>query len=166
MATTPSTRIPSRPRTGPDHQLPPAGGTDDRAPGLSGLLRDLLTDTQTLFRQEIELARLETTRTAKRLAIDSAWIAAGVAVAAVGGLCLVFALALGLGSLLGSYWLGTLITGLLLLVIGGIVAWRGIGSLKREKLAPEHTVDSVREDAEWARQELREFKQELQGSER
>jgi hypothetical protein len=164
MATIGGTRISGSNRsTPPDHQLPPGRGAD-RGLGLSQLLRELIADTRTLVRQEIELAKVETTRTAKRLAVDGVWIAAGAAVVALGGLCLVLAMALGLGALLGSYWLGTLITGLVLVLIGALAAWKGVGDLKRGNLAPEQTVDSVKEDAAWARRELEEFKQELKGS--
>lgn len=166
MAKTGGTRTPGPTRAAPpDHQLPPGRPENgaDRPPGLSKLLRDLISDTRTLVRQEIQLARVETTRTAKRIAVDGAWIAAGAAILAVGGLCLVLALALGLGALLGSYWLGTLITGLLLALIGAAVAWKGVRDLRRGNLAPEQTVESVKADAEWARREFEEFKQELQG---
>lgn len=144
----------------PDHQLPPGEGAFRRSgQGVGDLLRDLATDVGTLVRQEIELARLEITRTATGVAKDGAWIAVGAAIAAVGGLVLVVALALGLGALLGSYWLGTLITGVLLLLIGGLFAWKGLRDFRRRELAPTRTVATLREDADWARQEAEDFKQ-------
>lgn len=160
---TPGTRAPSRRGAAPpDHQLPAEGdATAGRATSLGGLLRDLADDTRTLVRQEIELARMEVTRTAAGVAKDSAWIAAGVAIVAVGGLVLVVALALGLGALLGSYWLGTLITGAFLLLLGGLFAWKGVRDLRRRELAPTRTVSTIREDADWARDEARDFKQGL-----
>lgn len=160
----------------PDHQLPPgrgeagsgpaAGpgrrvGAAGEEPGLGALLRSLGEDMGTLVRQEIELAKLETTRTAKRVALDGAWIGAGATIAAVGGLCLVVALALGLGALLGSYWLGTAITGLVLVATGALVAWKGAGDLRRGEFGPRRTVATLKEDAAWARREARDFKDEL-----
>lgn len=156
----------------PDHQLPPGRGPasvggpeepliDAGRPGLGTLLRSLGEDIGTLVRQEIALAKAEASRTAKRVASDGAWIATGAAIAAVGGLTLVVAMALGLGALLGSYWLGTLITGLVLVLAGGLVAWKGIADLRRGELAPTRTVETLREDAEWARREMRDFKDEL-----
>lgn len=152
----------------PDHQLPPgrgegagAGGRPDAGPGLGTLLRSLGEDVGTLVRQEIRLAKAEAGRTARRVAADSAWIGAGAVIAAVGALCLVIAMALGLGALLGSYWLGTLITGAVLILTGGLVAWKGLGDLRRGELTPRRTVESLREDAEWARREARDFREEL-----
>lgn len=149
----------------PDHQLPPGRGHrasgDGAEPGLSDLVRSLAEDLGTLVRQEIDLARLELTRTARRLAADGAFIGIGAAIAAVGALCLVIALALGLGVLLGSYWLGTLITGLLLLLLGGGFAWKGVRDLRRQELMPKKTTASLREDARWAKDEAQDLKQSL-----
>ena len=164
--------------TRPDHQLPPgrgeAGsgpavgpgrrvGAEGPEPGLGALLRSLGEDVGTLVRQEIELAKLEASRTAKRVALDGAWIGAGAVIVAVGGLCLVVAMALGLGALLGSYWLGTLITGLVLVAAGALVAWKGAGDLRRGGFAPTGTVETLKEDAAWAKREAREFRDELKG---
>lgn len=154
-------------RTAPDHQLHPGSSEDlgDAGPesrtGLGTLLRSLGDDMGTLVRQEIRLAKAEAARTAKRVASDSAWIGAGAAIVAVGGLCLVLAMALGLGALLGSYWLGTLITGAVLVLGGALAAWKGVRDLRRGDLAPRRTVETVREDVEWARREARDFKEEL-----
>lgn len=164
-----ATPQPARPDAGPvtrgadaDRQLPPATGREPspRAP-LGDLLRSLAQDTSTLVRQEIRLAKLEAGRTARRVAVDSAWIAAGAGILAVGGLCLVLALALGLGALLDSYWLGTLITGVVLVAIGLLVAWKGARDLRDSELAPKGTVETLREDADWARNEVRDFRNQL-----
>ena len=158
-------RAPSAGRpTPPDHQLPPGRGDGRigaREPGLGTLLRSLGEDMGVLVRQEIELAKAEASRSARRVARDSAWIGAGGAIMAVGGLCLVLAMALGLGALLGSYWLGTLITGLVLVLAGALFAWKGVRDLRKGGLAPTRTVETVREDVDWARREMRDFKDEL-----
>jgi hypothetical protein len=155
------TRIPE-----PERQLPAPDddgrdidvGDPGRGTSLVGLLREFAEDTRMLVQQEIALAKMEAAHTAKRVAIDGAWIGAGAAVVAVGGLCLVLALALGLGALLGSYWLGTLITGLLLLLVGGLIAWRGVHDLKKGGFAPTDTVESLKDDKDWAQHELDDFK--------
>lgn len=158
MATPDTRSTPSRrPDADAGHQLPPGRGE----PGLGTLFRSLGEDMGVLVRQEIELAKAEAGHTAKRVAKDSAWIGTGAAIAGVGGLCLVLALALGLGALLGSYWLGTLITGAVLVLAGGLFAWKGVRDLQRGGLAPKRTVETVREDVDWARREVRDFKDEL-----
>lgn len=153
-----------------EHQLPPAGAGTRGAAGtgaagsasIVGLIRDLADDTRTLIQQEIQLAKLEATETARRVVVDSAWIGAGAGVVAVGGLCLVLALALGLGSLLGSYWLGTLITGAILVLAGALIAWKGIRDLQKGGFAPTETVQSLQSDKDWAAHEVDEFKTGIQ----
>lgn len=172
----------------PDHRLPAARGGEDRVegpaesagrhagseprrtggeaegrPGIGALLRSLAEDMSTLVRQEIRLARMEAGRTAKRVAVDGAWIGTGAAIMAVGGLCLVLALALGLGALLGSYWLGTLVTGLLLIGVGALTAWKGARDLRSGNLGPTDTIETMRENQAWARQEARELRDDLTG---
>lgn len=144
-------------RSDPDHQLPPVSG----GRGVIGLLRQLADDTRTLVQQEIALAKMEATHTVKRVVVDGAWIGAGVAIIAVGGLCLVLALALGLGALLDSYWLGTLITAVLLFLVGGLFAWKGMRDLRKGGFAPTETMDSLQDDRDWAERELDDFKQGL-----
>lgn len=165
MAPTDTSELPAnRVATDPDHQLPPAGdgvAGDYGRTGIGQLIRDLAEDTRTLVQQEIELAKLEVSHGVKRVVKDSAWIGAGAAIVAVGALCLVLALALGLGALLGSYWLGTLITGLILLAAGALAAWKGIGDLKKGGLLPTGSVESLQEDRSWARKEVEDFKQGL-----
>lgn len=155
--------------TDPDHQLPPAEGDgagsvpeDLEKTGLVALFRDLAEDTRTLVQQEIDLAKMEARRTVKRVVVDSAWIGAGTAILAVGGICLVLAAALGLGALLDSYWLGTLITGALLFLVGALAAWKGIRDLKRGGFAPSDTVESLRTDKSWAEEEMDDFKRALE----
>ncbi|HUG41727.1 MAG TPA: phage holin family protein [Longimicrobiales bacterium] len=165
MARTQTRRPARRGPARPDHQLPPGRGDDPEPgpgrPGLGTLLRSLAEDMGTLVRQEIQLAKAEAGHTVKRVAADGAWIAAGTVIAAVGALCLVLALALGLGALLDSYWLGTLITGAVLVLGGALVAWKGVRDLRKGELAPTRIVKTLRDDAEWAKREVRDFKEEL-----
>ncbi|MDX1673661.1 MAG: phage holin family protein [Longimicrobiales bacterium] len=135
-------------------RVPSEGGD-----GLGRLLKDLMEDTRTLVQQEIELVRMEVGRSFRRLAVDGAWIWAGAVVLTVGLLCLALALALGLGALLDSYWLGALITGGTFLLVGAILAWRGVRDLRSGGLLPSNPLESLQENREWARRELNELKQ-------
>lgn len=149
------TEIPEHPRTG-DTSIEDL--TDDPA-GFIRLLKDLAEDTRTLVQQEIELVRLEVGHSLKRITKDGAWIWAGAVVVTVGLICLALALALGLGALLDSYWLGALITGGAFLLLGALVAWRGIRDLKSGGLLPSNPLESLDENRDWARDELEQLKQ-------
>lgn len=157
----PAPTAPSRPEVGARDEITDyEGGPEGRA-GFVRLLKDLAEDTRTLVQQEIELLRLETGRSIKRVAVDGAWIWAGAVVLTVGLICLALAMALGLGVLLGSYWLGALITGAAFLLVGGVLAWRGVRDLRSGGLLPSAPLQSLREDRDWALDEIDELKQGL-----
>ena len=137
----------------------PGADLDRRPDGFVQLLKDLGDDIRTLIQQEIELARLEVGQSAKRVAVDGAWIWAGAVVLTVGLICLALALALGIGALLDSYWLGALITGGAFLLFGGLLAWRGIRDLTAGGLLPTNPLTSWKENRDWAKQEMDELKQ-------
>lgn len=156
----PSTAAPPPDTDARDEITDYEGGPEGRA-GFGRLLKDLAEDTRTLVQQEIELVRLELARSGKRMAVDGAWILAGAVVVTVGLICLALALALGLGALLDSYWMGTLITGAAFLLIGGLLAWRGVRDLRAGGLLPGGPLQSLREDRDWAVTEMEELKQGL-----
>ncbi|MGK7311505.1 MAG: phage holin family protein [Candidatus Longimicrobiales bacterium M2_2A_002] len=152
------TEAPEHPGTG---DAPSVDELTDDPAGVARLLKDLAEDTRTLVQQEIELIRLEVGHSLKRITTDGAWIWAGAVVVTVGLICLALALALGLGALLDSYWLGTLITGGAFLLLGGLVAWRGIRDLKSGGLLPTNPLESLEENRDWAQGELDELKQAI-----
>lgn len=135
--------------------------------GLPQLLNSLLSDAGVLIRSEIELAKLEIQRSASRLARESAFIAAGGFLIALGLLVLlVFAILL-LGELLGDqYWLSTLIVGAILCLAGALVIAKGRRGLRADRLAPQETVASLNETRAWIDREAAELKRELTAPER
>jgi hypothetical protein len=56
---------------------------------------------------------------------------------------------------------GTLVTGLFLVLVGGIFLLKGLRDLRKRSFLPTRTTESLREDARWAREEAREFKEGL-----
>ena len=70
------------------------------------------------------------------------------------------ALVIGLGILIDSYWVSSLIVGVIILVVAGLLAKAAISGLKKG-LAPKESAKSVREDVDWAKRESQRVKQEL-----
>lgn len=125
-------------------------------PGLGELFRQLAKDTGDLLRHEIQLAKMELGEAASTMVSDVIQVAIALAVAGVGALALVVAMILGIGALLdGAYWAGALITGGLLVLIGGLMALRALKELGETSLKPEAAVDTLKEDREWAKEEVR-----------
>ena len=135
------------------------GSTDER--GTRDLLKQLANEGSELFRNEMSLAKLEMRDMAREVALDSAKLGSALGLALIGGLALVTAAIIGLGHLLdGRFGLSALIIGVLFLVVGGFMAKAGIDGLK-ERSGPEQTIQSLKRDKEWARREVREFKEEI-----
>jgi hypothetical protein len=121
---------------------------------LGELFADLARETSTLVRQEVTLARTEMTQKVTQVARDGGTIGIGGAIAYAGFLAIVPALILGLGQVL-PLWLSALIVGLVVAGVGYGVIQRGVSALKRANLTPHETIETLKEDAEWAKDQTK-----------
>ena len=110
---------------------------------LGTLFADLSDKTTLLIRQEINLAKEEVKEKVKRAALDVVSFLVGAFVAYTGLLALIAAAAIALSLVLPS-WLATLIVGLVVIAVGGILVWVGINSLKDINLTPERTIETLK----------------------
>ena len=113
--------------------------------GLGALFADLSDKTTLLIRQEISLAKEEMKSKVKRAALDVVFFLIGAFIAYIGLLALIAAAALALSLVLPS-WLATLIVGVVVILIGGILVWVGVNSLKNINLKPERTIETLKDD--------------------
>jgi len=132
---------------------PPDG--DLREHSIAGLVKDLATETSTLVRQEIDLAKAEMTERGKRAGKGAGMLAAGAAVAllAFGALtaCLIAVLDLAMPT-----WAAALIVTAVYAVIAGVLVMTGRNQLREAAPpVPEQTIDSVKEDVQWAKTRTR-----------
>ena len=121
---------------------------------LGELFADLSRETSTLVRQEVELAKTEMTQKASRVGKDIGFMAVGGALAYAGLLALLAALVIGLATLGVPWWLSALLVGVVVVGIGYALIQKGLQALKRENLAPKQTIETLKEDAEWAKQQM------------
>lgn len=119
-------------------------------PSLGSLMSDLAQQASMLVRQEVELAKTEVTHSAQRMGKGAGFIAAGAALG-YAGLLAVIATCMVLLALVVKAWLAALIVTALVLAGAGLLVMTGINMVKRQKLAPEHTMETIREDVEWAK---------------
>ena len=118
------------------------------------LLGELGRETAALVRQEMALAKTEISQKASRIGKDIGFLAAGGAVAYAGLLAVVAAIIIGLAQAGMPWWAAALLVGVLVLGLGGFLAWKGLDALKREDLAPRQTVETLKEDAKWTREQI------------
>jgi hypothetical protein len=80
-------------------------------------------------------------------------MAAGGALAYAGLLALIATVIIVLANVM-AWWLSALIVGIVVVAIGGLMIQRGMSALKQSGIAPEQTIDTLKEDKEWARKQL------------
>jgi uncharacterized membrane protein YqjE len=135
---------------------PPDGRGDPREESIAELVKRLAADTSTLVHQEIELAKAELAEKGRTAGAGAGMLGgAGVAgLLALGALtaCLIALLA----TWIDHVWLAALIVGLVEAAIAAVLALRGRDRIKAAAPpAPEQTIESVKEDVEWARTRTR-----------
>jgi hypothetical protein len=123
---------------------------DARERGIGELVKDLASQTSTLVRQEIQLAQAEVTQKGK-VAGKGAGMLAGAAVA---GLLALGALTAALIALLDkamATWVAALIVMALWAIVAAVLAKAGQKALQRATPPAPQTVETVKEDIQWAK---------------
>jgi hypothetical protein len=138
--------------------------TTSQPNSIPSLLRDLRDEAMTLVRQQVDLAKVELKENVSKLGGHLAQIAAGGVVTLIGAVVLL----IGLGQLLGvgleaaglseetAQWLGPVIVGLIVAVIGWAMLAKAKKALAREPIAPRQTIESLKADQQWAKTKLQE----------
>jgi hypothetical protein len=121
---------------------------------LGDLFGDLATEVSELLRKEVALAKLEVGQNAKRVGKNVGYLVIGGAVAYAAMLAIIAALIMLLDNVMPS-WGAALVVGL---IVGGI-AWLMIGkataALKETDVTPQQTVETLKEDAAWVKQQIK-----------
>jgi uncharacterized membrane protein YqjE len=126
------------------------GHTDPRERGIGELVKDLASQTSTLVRQEIDLAKAEVTEKGK-LAGKGAGMLGGAAVAALLGLGAFTALLIIALDAALPLWLAALIVTVLWLVVAAVLGLSGKKALQASTPPAPQTVETVKEDIQWAK---------------
>ena len=131
-------------------------GRLDGQRSMGTLLRDLAEGSASLVRNEARLARVEVTTMLSAVGTGTAAIAVGGVLALLGVLAFFTGLVLLPGDqwLRDRYWLAALIV---MLIAGGVAAWfakQGLALLSPQRLVPDETIASLKEDKEWLKHPL------------
>jgi drug/metabolite transporter (DMT)-like permease len=132
-----------------------AASNDGRS--VVALVRDIADGSATLIRGEVRIARLEVADVVKGIATGTGFIAVGGVLALLGGLSLLAGVILLIGDQWlprDLYWVAAL---LVVIVSGGIAllfARRGLSLLSPSALAPDQTVETLKEDKEWLKRRM------------
>jgi hypothetical protein len=95
------------------------------------------------------------TQTVSGVRKEAAFVALGGVVAYGGFLAILAAAIFGLAEIGLAWWLSALIVGLLAAGFGYTMVQKGLQALKGVDLAPRHTMQTFKEDARWAKRQMR-----------
>jgi len=130
----------------------------DTSPSMASLLGGIVSDIQTLIRQEVALARSEIQREWDKAKTAAGSMAVGSAILALGGilLCLMvvhlLAWAFGYPNTPGrewALWVAYLIVGGVLAVLGAVLFYTGRNKAGQVNVIPPQTAETMRENVEW-----------------
>ena len=124
---------------------------DERS--LGDLFSELAAETGTLVRQEVALAQVEITEKATVVGKNVGYLAVGGAVGYAAVLAILAAVILGL-SIFIPPWAAALIVGVVVGIVAFVMISSALSELRKTELTPEETVDSIKEDAKWLKNQL------------
>jgi xanthine/uracil permease len=117
---------------------------------LGELFSELAQETSTLVRQEVNLAKTEMSHKASRAGKQVGVLAAGGAVAYAGLLAILAGVIVLLDNVM-PLWASAVLVGVVVAVVGYLLVRRALDALKREDFAPRETMETLKEDQQWAK---------------
>jgi membrane protein len=122
---------------------------------LGELFADLSRDTRTLIQEEVRLAKTELSEQASAMG-RGAGVAVGGGLVAYGGLlALIAAMVLALIAAGLPPWAGALAGGIAAAGAGYLMVRYGLATIRAIDLTPRKTVESLKEDAQWLKEQTR-----------
>ncbi|MFC4060919.1 phage holin family protein [Planomonospora corallina] len=119
-------------------------------PTLGQLVGEIGEDMSRLFRQEVELAKAEIRQEAGKAGKAAGLLGGAGFAAAMTALLVTLALVFGLGAVIGLGW-AALIVAALWAGAGAALFTTGKARLRQVSPKPEQTIETLKEDARWAR---------------
>jgi hypothetical protein len=126
-------------------------GSDLRERSIGELFSKLSNETSTLIRQEMELARSELTEKGRQAGKGAGLFGVAATVGLVGAGAITAGIVLLLALLIPD-WLAAIIVGLVFAGVAALLGMKGRDEIQAATPpVPEETVDTVKEDVQWAK---------------
>ncbi len=127
---------------------------DKQDRSIGELFSELANETSHLIRQEIALAKVELTQKANSVGRNVGFLVLGGAVAYAALLALLAAIIILLANVM-PWWVAALIVAVLVGIIAGVLVSKALTALRKTDVAPRQTVETLKEDAQWAKQQIK-----------
>ena len=122
---------------------------------LGEMFAELSRETRTLVHQELQLATTELTEKASKLRKGAGLIVGGGLIAYGGLLAIIAAMVLIMIALGVPPWAAALVGGVIAAGIGYLLIRSGLAALKPKELTPRKTIDTLKEDAQWLKAQVK-----------
>lgn len=120
---------------------------------LGELFSDLVTETTTLVRNEVALAKVEITHKATKVGRNIGSLVVGGAIAYAALLAIGAAVILLLARVMPA-WVAAGVVGLIVAGVAWLMISKAITELQQMDLKPQETVESLKEDAQWIKDQI------------
>ena len=134
-----------------------SGRSADTSNTLGDTVTGIIEDVQNIVRGEVQLAKTEIKEDVGKLGKALGMIGAAAFLALVGFIFLMLGVTYLLNKSL-EMWISAGIVGLALLIIGAIIGVIGKNQMQDANMVPDKTIDSLKEDKEWASHQISSVK--------
>lgn len=121
---------------------------------LGELFSDLAAEMSNLVRQEVNLAKVEVGQKAKHVGRNIGYLVVGGAIAYAALLAVIAAIILLLDNVMPS-WGASLLVGVVVAGIGWLLIGKAVSALQQTDVTPRETVETLKEDAAWVKQQIK-----------
>jgi uncharacterized membrane protein YqjE len=128
--------------------------TEKQDRSIGELFSELANETALLIRQEVALAKVELTQKASRAGRNIGYLVLGGAVAYAALLALLATIIILLADVM-AWWIAALIVAVLVGIVAAVLISKAWSALKNMDVAPRQTVETLKEDAQWAKQQMK-----------
>jgi uncharacterized membrane protein YqjE len=128
--------------------------TEKQDRSIGELFSELANETALLIRQEVALAKVELTQKASRAGRNVGYLVLGGAVAYAALLALLATIIILLANVM-AWWIAALIVAVLVGIVAAVLISKALAALKNMDVAPRQTVETLKEDAQWAKQQMK-----------
>jgi hypothetical protein len=118
------------------------------------LFADLGSELSTLFRQEVALAKTEMSEKANKAARQATSLVMGGAIAYAALLAFIASIIIFLGRYI-PLWASALLVAVVFGTAGAVMVSGALRKLKQMDPAPRQTIETLKEDAAWAKQQVK-----------
>ena len=127
--------------------------TNENRP-LGDLFGELASEMSTLLRQEVALAKLEVGQKAKKVGKNVGYLVVGGVIANAALLAVIAAIIMLLARVMPN-WGASLLVGIVIAGIAWLLIGKALASLQQMEIAPRETMETLKEDATWVKQQIK-----------